>query len=71
MVAVDRPGLWEEPGTIGKLPVVGTALNVLYNLFCQSLTIKSIGIFLANSLICDEALIGKRVSILEDVSARS
>ena len=52
----------------GRIPLVGPALNVVYNMKQQRLSYASVGGFLSNHLGPGEELRGKRVGLLEDVS---
>ena len=68
MITTDSVGLWQEPYILGRMPLVGPALNVIYNWMHQRLTYTSVGEFLASHLGPGEELRGKRVGLLEDVS---
>ena len=50
------------------MPLVGPALNVIYNMKQQRLSYASVGEFLSNHLGPGEELRGKRVGLLEDAS---
>lgn len=62
---IDEVGLWQQPWIVGRLPLVGPLLNVMYNWKQQKLTYQSVGDYLASNLGPKEALKGKRVGILE------
>ena len=66
VTTIDHVGLWQQPWIVGNLPLVGPLLNVSYNFWCQKLTYKSVGMFLADNLGPGEEMRGKRVGILED-----
>ena len=55
---------------MGRIPIIGPALNVMYNFSQQSLTYKSVGDFLSDNLGPGEEMRGKRVGILEDSRVR-
>lgn len=50
------------------MPLIGPALNVVYNWKQQRLTYASVGEFLSNHLGPGEDMRGKRVGLLEDAS---
>ena len=66
VVTTDRVGLWQEPWIIGRMPLVGSALNVIYNWTQQRLTYASVGEFLASHLGPGAEMRGKRIGLLED-----
>lgn len=66
---VDQVPLWQEPWILGRIPLVGPVLNVLYNWMQQKLTYKSVGEFLSDNLGPGDEMRGKRVGLLEDLSA--
>ena len=61
-------GKRQEPWFWGRMPLVGSALNVIYNMKQQRLSYASVGKFLSNHLGPGEELRGKRVGLLEDAS---
>ncbi|KAI0314855.1 hypothetical protein OF83DRAFT_1165040 [Amylostereum chailletii] len=63
---IDYVGLWHRPSLIGQIPFIGPILNVLYNFWCQRLSYKSVGDFLADNLGPGGDMRGKRVGLLED-----
>lgn len=67
---IDSVPLWQEPWILGRLPLIGPALNVIYNWKQQMLTYKSVGEFLSENLGAGEEMRGKRVCILEDKNAK-
>lgn len=64
---VNEVPLWIKPGIVGWIPIIGPALNVLYNWKRQKLTYNSIGEFISDNLGPGEDVRGKRVDILEQV----
>jgi len=55
---------------VGRLPLVGPVLNVVYNWTKQKLTYKSVGEFLSDNLGPGEDMSAKRVCILEEVNGK-
>ena len=65
---VDEVPLWIKPGIVGWIPIIGPALNVLYDWKRQKLAYKSVGEFISDNLGPGEDMRGKRVGILEQVT---
>ena len=67
---MDSVPLWQEPWTAGRVPFIGSFLNVLYNFSQQKLTYQSVGQSLSANLGPGEELSHERVGLLEDPTAR-
>ena len=65
---IDTVPFWQEPWIVGRLPLIGPRLNVIYNWSQQKLTYKSVGEFLSSNLGPGNDMRRKRVCILEDWS---
>jgi hypothetical protein len=68
--AIDSVPLWQEPWLVGRLPLIGPVLNVVYNWTKQKLTYKSVGEFLSDNLGPGGDMSAKRACILEEVNGK-